>query len=123
VTQTQPSLANEAEFGDLARALELLAERAPTMEPTELVRLWPTLELRVLGCLRLDRHPERGAASPETRLLRLEEERLRNLAWEIGVSVDLHAVHVGALRALAKLLGERGQRFASRGVAATAWAH
>jgi hypothetical protein len=114
-TVNKPSQANKAEYGDLARALDQLAEQAPTMAPTELVEFWPGLESRVLACLRADEgaDPARGAGA-ESRLRPSDDERLRNLAWEIGVSVDLHAVHLGAMRALAKVLRERSQRLGSR---------
>jgi len=100
----EPSRSNELEYAELARALDQLAERAPSIDGGELVALWPGLERRVLLRLRTDKHDAGNTAS--------DEQRLRNLAWEIGVSVDLYAVHLGALRTLASLLRERAQRLA-----------
>ena len=108
---SQASQANDVEYGELSRALDQLAERAPTLDPTELVARWPALERRVLARVRADKHVEGNALADREQP---EEQRVRNLAWEIGVSVDLQAVHVGAIRALAKLLSERAQRFGRR---------
>lgn len=96
------SRVHESEYSELARVLEQLAERAPSIDEAELVSLWPAVERRVLTRVRADRHESTTS----------DEQRIRNLAWEIGVSVDLFAVHVGALRTLANLLRERGQRLA-----------
>jgi hypothetical protein len=103
------SPANEQEHAELSRALDQLAERASALDSAQLVSLWPELEARVLARVSADEHRH------ETPLLHAESERIRNLAWEIGVSVDLHAVHLGALRTLADLLRERGQRLGRRG--------
>ena len=98
------SQASEVEYAELSQALEQLAERAPAIDAAELVRLWPGVESRVLSRLSADEHKE------ESPLLQSEAQRIRNLAWEVGVSVDLYAVHLGALRTLADLLRQRGQR-------------
>ncbi|HKO50596.1 MAG TPA: hypothetical protein VJV79_22890 [Polyangiaceae bacterium] len=107
----QSSVANDTESSELVRALDELAERAPTIDPTELAALWPELERRVLLRMRADRPFEGSLKAPQ---LQAEEQRLRNLAWEVGVSVDLHAVHLGAIRTLATLLRERSQRSGRR---------
>jgi hypothetical protein len=106
------SPAKELEYAELSRALDQLAERASALDSAELVALWPGLERRVLARARADAHDE------ESPLLQAEEQRIRNLAWEIGVSVDLYAVHLGALRTLANVLRERGQRVGRRSAAA-----
>jgi len=112
----KPSHANELGYAELARALDQLAERAPTMDAAELVALWPGIERRVVVRVCADKRDDGNAADGgESPLPPSEEQRVRNLAWEVGVSVDLHAVHVGAIRALAKLMRERGQRLARRG--------
>lgn len=95
------SQANGLEYGELARALDELAQRAPAIDAAELVSLWPKVESRVLARVRADEY-EGGALGGVG-------ERVRNLAWEIGVSVDLYAVHLGAVRTLAKLLREHAQ--------------
>ena len=103
------SPATQQEHAELSRALDQLAERAPTLDSAELVALWPEVEARVLARISADEHRH------ESPLVHAESERIRNLAWEIGVSVDLHAVHLGALQKLADLLRERGQRLGRRG--------
>lgn len=109
------SQATELEFLELAGALDRFAERAPGAHPVELVALWPELERRVLKRVSAGERESESAALDLANAPRSESERIRNLAWEIGVSVDLHAVHLGALRALTKLLRERGQRVGRRG--------
>ena len=109
----RPSQVSEMERSDLPLTLDLLAERAPSIDAAKLVDLWPAVEERVLAVV--GEGPEATTASAGgTPLLLSDEERIRNLAWEVGVSVDLHAVHVGAIRALAALLRERDQRSAKR---------
>ncbi len=116
----KPSQANDAEYSELARALDQLAERAAAIDAAELIALWPEVERRVLARVRADEHDQGNTnAGLESPPLQAEGQRIRNLAWEIGVSVDLRAVHLGALRTLATLLRERGQRFARRRFAIT----
>jgi hypothetical protein len=110
----QASQATQLEYVELAAALDLLAERAPVADATELVEVWPELEQRVLDRVSVDAYDNGNTARDSAGAKHWEAERIRNLAWEVGVSVDLHAVHLGALRALANLLRERGQRFAMR---------
>lgn len=98
----ESSRENELEYAELSRALDQLVQRASSIDPAELVALWPGVERRVLARVRADRQEQGNTAA--------DEQRIRNLAWEIGVSVDLYAVHLGALRTLAKLLHERAQR-------------
>lgn len=102
--------ATELEYLELAGDLDKFTERAAITDPAALVQLWPELEQRVLDRVGADGYDADNAAPSAANLPRSEAERIRNLAWEIGVSVDLHALHLGALRALAKLLRERGQR-------------
>lgn len=98
------------EYAELAGAIDQLAQRAPNADAAELIALWPWVEGLLLDRVRADESEarERGL---ETELLRAEGQRIRNLAWEIGVSIDLGAVHAGALDALAELLRKRGRRF------------
>jgi hypothetical protein len=110
----KPSQASE-ECLELAQFLEQLAERAATNDSAELAALWPGVEDRVLSCVRADARGNANAAvGPATSRPQAEEQRLRNLAWEVAVSIDLGAVHVGAIRGLAGLLRERGQRSSRR---------
>jgi len=109
------SQAIELEYVELAGDMDRLAERAPVIPAEQLVEIWPTLEERVLERVSADGYDDGHATGDLASVPRLEGERIRNLAWEIGVSVDLHAVHLGALRALGRLLRERSQRFANRG--------
>ena len=97
---------NGLEYIELARAVHELAESAPLLEADALVTRWPEIERRVLARVRAEEYE--GSAQGGL------GEGIRNLAWEIGVSVDLHAVHLGALRTLADLLRERGQQLAMR---------
>ena len=100
--------ANEVEYGELAQALDQLAERVPSMPPADLVDLWPGVERRVLARIAADEHDANaGRGTLEGHLLQAEEQRIRHLAWEVGVSVEVHAVHLRALRTLATLLHER----------------
>ena len=119
----------ELEYLELASTVARVAERAPIADPAELIELWPAVEQRVLDRVSADGterehatqeranapRPDRSDHSDHVqRSERLEGERIRNLAWEIGVSIDLRAVHLGALGALAKVLRERGQRLGRR---------
>lgn len=108
------SQATDLEYLELAGALEKFAERAAITDPPELVDLWPDLERRLLDRVGAIGYDGENAAQSAANAPPSEAERIRNLAWEIGVSVDLHAVHLGALRALAKLVRESGQRLGRR---------
>jgi hypothetical protein len=96
-----------SEFSDVARQLTQFAERAAFSEARELLGSWPGLERRLLACLRSEM-PEIPKKLPA-----VEAERLRNLAWEVGVSVDMHAVHLRALAMLARLFGEHVARLSA----------
>ncbi len=110
----KPSPANEKEYVELARTLDQLAERAPALDAGKLIALWPGVERRLVARARADEHD--ATIGLEGPLLQAEGQRIRNLVWEIGVSVDLRAVHLGALRTLATLLRERDQRCGRRRV-------
>ena len=99
------------EYAELAGAVDQLARRAPTIGSGELIALWPWVEGLVLDRVRADESDVQGGAAFDSALFRAEGQRIRNLAWEIGVSVDLGAVHVSALEALAEVLRRRGSRF------------
>jgi hypothetical protein len=73
---------------------------------------WSNLEQRLLLALRA----EERAASPNgtNPLIELkaigENERVRNLVWEVSISFELLAPRSDAMRKLAKLLRARSQR-------------
>lgn len=99
------------DYSELASAVAQLAQRAPTIETAELSSLWPWVESLVLDRVHSDEteaEPRFGSGSAR---LRAEAQRIRNLAWEVAVSIDLGAVHVNALEALTALLRKRGRRF------------
>lgn len=93
--------------------LEKLADDAPFWDPTHLAIVWRDVERRVLEQLREEErqslasaqaaHPKAAEQAGD------ERERIRNLAWEITVSIDLGRVHVRAISALAALLQARRQ--------------
>jgi len=97
------------EYVELAGAVDQLVRRASNIDAAELIALWPWVEGLVLDRVRADEAEAAGGF--DSALLRAEGQRIRNLAWEVGVSVDLGAVHVAALEALAELLRKRGRRF------------
>ncbi len=92
-----------AESREVAALLAELSKRAATTDPFELVRDWRAIERRVFACLRALERELPGSARDLADI-----ERLRNLAWEVGVSIELHAVHSRALSTLAEQLGRRG---------------
>lgn len=99
----KPKKAQSREFGELASALDQLIARLPALTDLELIALWPGLERRVLALVLADDGSDAaGLAHPE-------QQRVRNLVWEIGVSVDLQAMHVRALETLARLLRARAE--------------
>lgn len=94
-------------YADLLQALEAFSTSAASSDGSELIALWPRLERRLLSRVRADEVP---AASPLDGSPTTEPHRIRNLAWEVGVSVDLRAVHLRALETLARLVRERAER-------------
>lgn len=96
MTTTQAETRREVR--DITWLLSHLAERAEQAEPSEFLGLWRAIERRVLSCVTAIER-EQGSASGHI-------ERLRNLAWEVGISAELRSVHGGALRRLAQLFGE-----------------
>lgn len=93
-------------YAELLRALDAFSTRAANSDGSELIALWPRLERRILSRLRDDA----PSATPLDGSPTLEQHRIRNLAWEVGVSVDLRAVHLRALETLARLVRERAER-------------
>ena len=92
--------------------VEKLAEDAPFWDPAQLALVWKDVERRLLPQLSEDERRSRAlqgqhGRSAEQRLV--DYERLRNLAWEIAVSIDVGCVHVRALSKLAELLKEQSQ--------------
>lgn len=98
------AVVQESESREVSQLLFGLSRHAASMDPVAVARTWPGVERRVLACLRrLERAtpPSESEASGHGGY-----ERLRNLAWEVGVSADLHAVHARALSTLAQLFHE-----------------
>jgi hypothetical protein len=91
-------------------SLERLAVEAPSS--SELATYWRDFERRLLAELREEEsvllpllaHP------PDSERMLAEHERIRNLAWEVGLTTDLGCVHVRAIRKLGTLLRDRASR-------------
>lgn len=98
------------EYSELASAVDQLTQRAPTIGAEELSSLWPWVENQVLDRVHADETEaeRRGFGGAK---LRAEGQCIRNLAWEVAVSIDLGAVHLKALEALTEALRKRGRRF------------
>lgn len=90
--------------------LSSLSDDAPAWSAPELARSWFTWERSLLAQLR----EEERQQSPSLQAAQLglaakassEHDRIRNLVWEISVSIDLCCVHVRAVRKLAAVLNE-----------------
>jgi hypothetical protein len=93
-------------YAELLKALDAFSTRAVCSDGSELMALWPGLERRLLSRMRADE----GSARPLEGSPTSEQHRIRNLAWEVGVSVDLQAVHLRALETLSRLVRERAER-------------
>jgi hypothetical protein len=105
---TFPALLSEAR---VIPFLERLADEAPTYSPLELSTSWKNLEGWLLAQLRDDereRLPQLQGLQAAS--LRTDHERIRNLTWEIAVSIELRCVHVRAIHKLAELLRIRAAR-------------
>ena len=92
--------------------VEKLAEDAPFWDPKQLALVWRDVERRLLPQLSENERRSRalqGQQAPSAEQRQVDYERLRNLAWEIAVSIDVGCVHVRALSKLAELLKEQSQ--------------
>lgn len=94
-------------YAELLKALDAFSTRAANSDGSELMALWPGLERRLLSRVRADEAP---SARPLEACATSEQHRIRNLAWEVGVSVDLQTVHMRALETLSRLVRERAAR-------------
>ncbi|HET7545976.1 MAG TPA: hypothetical protein VFK05_39175 [Polyangiaceae bacterium] len=103
----QKENAQSNERSEVASALDQLLARLPALTDLELVALWPALERKVLAQLRAEEHSEANLNGP---LTGSETQRIRNLVWEIGVSVHLQSLHSRALATLAELMHVRAER-------------
>ena len=87
-----------------------LSEEAPEWSAAELPNSWRSWERALLAQLRDDERQwwlSLPVIEPElAKKARAEHERIRNLVWEIGVSIDLCCVHVRAIRKLAAVLAK-----------------
>lgn len=101
-------------------SLERLATEAPTS--SELVARWREFESELLAQLREDERtllPLLEHPSEAQRTL-AENERIRNLTWEVAITSDLGCVHVRAIRKLDALLRQRAERSPRPAAGATA---
>ena len=71
------------EYVELAGAVDQLVRRASNIDAAELIALWPWVEGLVLDRVRADEAEAAGGF--DSALLRAEGQRIRNLAWEVGV--------------------------------------
>jgi hypothetical protein len=79
--------------------------------PAELRSAWSDVERQLLHGLRLE---ERALSAPGTASLReltaiASNERIRNLVWEVTISIELQKPRVGGMLTLANLLRARAQ--------------
>lgn len=94
--------------------LEDLVEDAPFWAPVNLAVFWKDIERRLLAQLRDEERrnlPLWKSVDPvEAERSRVEYERIRNLAWEVAVSIELGCVHMRALGLIATLLRDQERR-------------
>jgi hypothetical protein len=100
VTPTTASAANVVAF------VEKLALDAPFWDPARLAVVWKDVERRLLAQLR---EAEARSGSAHAEAGSVDYERIRNLTWEVTVSIDLGCVHVRPLARLAELLKQQAQ--------------
>lgn len=99
---------------EAAELLQRIAEHARHSAgdiPAELRSAWSDLERELLRGLRLE---ERALSAPGTVPLREltaigSNERIRNLVWEVTISIELQKPRVGGMLTLANLLRARAQ--------------
>jgi hypothetical protein len=94
-----------SEYLAVATLLERLSQLAPVEHASALAGLWSGIEPRLLACLRA--YERCGAAGSHGAAVMPEVECLRNLTWEVSVSLELGSVRLGALRKMALVFSER----------------
>jgi hypothetical protein len=95
---------------NLVAFVDKLAADAPFWDPAKLAVVWKDVERRLLSQLREDERRSRSLQAsppPEAARTSVDYERIRDLTWEVAVSIDLGCVHVRALSRLAELLKEQ----------------
>jgi hypothetical protein len=100
-----------ADLGPVIALLQRLAEQARpsgAVVPDDLKAEWSRLERQLLLGLRVEERAVSLGADP-VRALRAvgANERIRNLVWEVSVSLDLQSPRPIAMLELAELLGDR----------------
>ena len=93
--------------GSVVELVEKLAADAPYWDPAQLAVVWKDVERRLLPQLREDERRNsslQAQDAPQAEQNQVDYERLRNLAWEVAISIELRCVHVRALSRLAELL-------------------
>ena len=94
-------------FLEAAALLQRIAEHARQSSadiPAELRSAWSDLERQLLHGLRVE---ERALSAPGTAIGC--NERIRNLVWEVTISIELQTPRVGGMLTLANLLRARAQ--------------
>jgi hypothetical protein len=89
-----------------AAELEQLSMQAGCGDEQGFRASWERIERPLLAALRAGESAASlaGSDSPSWFAAVPENERLRNLVWEISVTLELSSVHVAAMRRLAQLL-------------------
>jgi hypothetical protein len=101
-----------AELLSAVTLLQQLAEQARRAElawPANLEATWNDLERRLLRGLRAEERAASPAGSDPVRELKAigANERIRNLVWEVSISIQLASPRPGAMLKLAELLRAR----------------
>jgi len=92
--------------------VEKLAADAPYWDPAQLAAVWKDVERRLLPQLREDERRNKSLQAQDAAQAersRVDYERMRNLAGEVAISIELRCVHVRALARLAELLKAQSQ--------------
>jgi len=98
--------------GSVVALVEKLAADAPCWDPAQLAVVWKDVERRLLPQLREDERRNsslQAQDAPKAEQSHVDYERMRNLAWEVAISIELRCVHVRALSRLAELLKEQSR--------------
>jgi len=104
---TRTLIPTTASSANVVAFVERLALDAPFWDPARLAVVWKDVERRLLRQLRED---EARSGSAQAQPGRVDYERIRNLTWEVTLSIDLGCVHVRALSLLAELLEQQWRR-------------
>ena len=94
-----------SEYHAVATLLERLCQLAPAEHASALAGLWSAIEPRLLACLRA--YERSAAAATRGAAVIPEVECLRNLTWEVSVSLELGSVRLRALQKMAHVFAER----------------